>query len=149
MKTVREVKSVYVNRYEACDGKRFDTEKECIEYESTLDTKRPLVKSIEHTTCWIPFSGWDMEPDESRLYLIKNKEEFEALKSYYSEEFVSDTGWLNTPKTYPEAYLILARECYVVGYRLDHTVIDNLINTTNLIDEYLSKAEQLKNNSNC
>ena len=143
MREVKEVKSIYVTKYEASDGARFNTEQECIEHEAKLNAKRSLVESIECTTCWIPFSNWDMEADESKLYLIKNEEEFEALRDYYSEEFSSDSDWWDEPKVYPTTYLVLARECYVTGYRLDKNVVDNFTNVAKLISEYLYKAEQL------
>lgn len=143
MREVKEVKSVYITKYEASDGARFNTEQECIEHEATLDAKILLVESIERTNCWIPFSGWDMEPDESKLYLVKNKEEFDALRDWYSGEFSSDSDWWDKPKAYPTTYLVLARECYVTGYRLDKNVVDNFTNVAKLINEYLYKAEQL------
>ena len=143
MKEVREVKYVYVTKYEAIDGCRFNTEQECIDHEATLNAKRDLVESIECTTCWIPFSAWDMEPDESKLYFINNEEEFEALRNYYSDEFSSESDWWDEPKTYPVTYLVLARECYVVGYNIDSNVIDNFTNVIKLMNEYLYKNTQL------
>lgn len=146
MREVKEVKTIYVTKYEASDGCRFDTEQECIDHEATLGTKRSLVKSIECTNCWIPFSGWDMDPDASKLYLIKSREEYEALNEHYSTEYDSyNEGW-DASDEYPVVFLVLAREGYSIGYRLSEDCVDLFHKTADVINEYLCKKEQLKNN---
>lgn len=142
MREVKEIKSIYITKYEASDGKRFDNQADCEAYEATLDDKRSLVKSIECTNCWIPFSGWDMDPDVSKIYLVKSESELEALRSKYAEEYSSDSEWMYSPDRYPAAYLVMARESFAIGFTLSEDFVDMFHKVGDLIHEYLCKAKQ-------
>ena len=143
MKVVKRVKSISINKYEAFDGKCFDTEEECLQYEASITQKRNIVKNIENVECHIPFADWDMDPDTSKLYFIKNKEEFEALKEYYASECYDDTWWQDV-KAYPVVYLVFAREGWASTYQISKHTIDGFNECINLINEYLCKGETLQ-----
>lgn len=60
-----------ITAYKACDGKTFDDEQECFEYESTLESKRTIVYLFKNC---VDFLGKDYEvlPIDTEGYFLDN-----------------------------------------------------------------------------
>ena len=69
MKIINEAKMITIKKYEATDGKVFDTESECLRYENTLNQRINEAKVISSVDCYIPFTNWYIDADESKIYI--------------------------------------------------------------------------------
>ena len=116
MRTIQQTYTVYVSE----DGIPFPTEEKCLAYENNvLNRYESIVKSLDQWELKIPFSGWDTEPDCTKMYVLRNENEYSALKKYYIEAYGEDEWYGEAPGSYPTAYIILGREGYVNGWELN------------------------------
>lgn len=121
MKTETKMRMIQApyTAYIAEDGIEFPTEEQCLAYEAkVLKNCAAIVKSLEQWELDIPFAGWDMEPDLQVMYMLRNKNEYEALEEYYQNEYGVDYWYGDAPESYPTAYIVLGRECYANGWEL-------------------------------
>ena len=144
MKKVTTTKSVIVESWEAKDGKCFDSPDECMAYEKTLDAAYNHINNIESKVCHIPFTGWDMDTDESKLFVLKSEEEYEHLALYYGCEYDSETFHWDKPKSYPAVFQVICREGYTAGYEIDWHTLNRFMEVMQSMNEYLCIKEQLK-----
>ena len=140
MRKVKEIASIYVDKYESADGHRFDTEQECLNYEASLRFAHAAIQSIESMDCSIPFSAWDYEPDETKLYFFKNYEEYKILKDYHASKW-GDDCW-DEPCSYPAVYLAISKEGFSMGYEITQDHVKDFMDIAALMNEYLCKKEQ-------
>lgn len=87
-KTKRPV-TVYEDVFVACDGKQFDSEKECLEYEEDFCKRSKTLKEKEVALKLSDFEWpitfiWEYLEDESNLtwYSLKNEEDLKILTEY-------------------------------------------------------------------
>lgn len=144
MKQVKETKTITVDRWEASDGRHFDSSDECMAYEKSLDAAREYIKSIEGKVCHIPFAGWDMDTEESKLFLLKSEYEYNCLADYYAGELMCDTDYWDKPNSYPAVFQVIGRECYSAGYEIGWHTLNRFMEVMQSMNEYLCKKEQLK-----
>lgn len=136
MKVVCETKTIVIKKYESADGIRFNTEQECIEHEKALNFD--LAKSVISEDCYIPYSGWDQEPLESKIYFVKNHEEYNNLEAYHQHKF--DEAYWDEPENYPAAFLVISREYASVGYEVTIDDINNMTETFTTMMKYYHTA---------
>ena len=115
MEAIRETKTIYVTKYKAIDGTTFDTEQACVDYEKQCLGQEAIYKAIECKNIYDPFALWDSEPDVSRLYFLKSKADYKALKAHFMDG-VDD--W-EEPDSYPEVIAVFSKDYYSMGYVID------------------------------
>lgn len=115
MEIIKEIKTMYVTKYKAADGKTFNTEQECADYEKQYLEQEAIYKAIECKNIYDPFALWDSEPDVSQLYILKNKADYEALKAHYMD----GVDYWEEPKNYPTVIAVFSKDCYSMGYVID------------------------------
>lgn len=135
MKIINESKMVTVKKYKATDGNVFDTEQECLQYESTLNQCINEAKALTAIDCYIPFTDWDMNVDESKIYILNSKDDYDNLTTWYASRWYKDSLYWDEPDSYPAAMIILSRECCSRGYILER----------NDIQEMYKAADKMKN----
>ncbi len=115
MEAIKEIKTTYITKYKAADGKTFNTEQECADYEKQYLEQEAIYKAIECKNIYDPFALWDSEPDVSQLYILKNKADYEALKAHYMD----GVDYWEEPKNYPTVIAVFSKDCYSMGYVID------------------------------
>lgn len=115
MEAIRETKTIYVTKYKAADGTTFNTEQACVDYEKQCLGQEAIYKAIECKNIYDPFALWDSEPDVSRLYILKSKADYEALKAHYMD----GVDYWEEPKNYPTVIAVFSKDCYSMGYVID------------------------------
>ena len=135
MKIINESKMVTVKKYEATNGNVFDTEQECLQYESTLNQRINEAKALTAVDCYIPFTDWDMDVDESKIYILNSKDDYDKLADWYASRWYKDSLYWDEPDSYPSAMIIISREGYSNGYILER----------NDVQEMYKAADKMKN----
>lgn len=115
MEAIKEIKTIYVTKYKAADGKTFNIQQECADYEKQYLEQKAVYKAIECKNIYDPFALWDSEPDVSQLYILKNKADYEALKAHYMD----GVDYWEEPDCYPEVIAVFSKDCYSMGYVID------------------------------
>lgn len=116
MEAIKEVKSTYVTKYRAADGTTFNTEQECADYEKQCLGQEAIYKAIECKKIYDPFALWDSEINISRLYILKSKEDYKALKAHFTDGLI----YWEEPESYPKVMAVFSINCcYSVGYVID------------------------------
>ena len=110
-------------KYVADDGREFDTKHQCEQYETTTLIPRKIIQNMPQWELDIPFVGWDIEPNVTKMFVVRNKEEYDALESYYGGPCADDEWWGDEPKSYPAAYIIITRDGYSNGWEVDLEVV--------------------------
>lgn len=146
MKKVKVAAIIQVDKYEAFDGTRFNTEQECINYEAQFENQKSIYKAIECTDIYDPFALWDSEPDTSKLYLIKNEADYKALKAHYIADESYD--YWDEPTSYPEVMVVFARDCYSVGYIVDNRRFEYMKEFFASLSSFLCKKIDFIRNQN-
>ena len=126
MKIINESKMVTVKKYKATDGNVFDTKQECLQYESTLNQRINEAKALTAVDCYIPFTDWDMDVDESKIYILNSKDDYDKLADWYVSRWYKDSLYWDEPDSYPAAMIILSRECCSRGYILKKDYIQEM-----------------------
>jgi hypothetical protein len=144
MQQVKELKSIIVERWKAYDGKCFDSSEECMAYERSLDAAYQNIHNIENKSCYIPFTDWDMDITESKLFLLKSEEEHEHISLYYSREYDCDTDYWDKPKSYPAVLQVICREGYSAGHEINWSILSDFMEVMQSMNEYLCNKEQYK-----
>lgn len=126
MKIINESKMVTVKKYKATDGNVFDTEQECLQYESTLNQCINEAKALTAIDCYIPFTDWDMNVDESKIYILNSKDDYDNLTAWHVSRWYKDSLYWDEPDSYPAAMIIISREGYSNGYILERDDIQEM-----------------------
>lgn len=146
MKKVKEAAIIQVEKYEAADGTRFNTEQECLDYEAQFTNQESIYKAIECTNIYDQFVLWDSEPDTSKLYLVKNEADYKALKIHYIADESYD--YWEEPTNYPEIIAVFARDCYSMGYIVDKSRIEYMKEFFASLSSFLCKKLDFIGNQN-
>lgn len=126
MKIINESKMVTVKKYEATDGNVFDTEQECLLHENTLNQRINEAKALPAVDCYIPFTDWYMDVDESKIYILHSKDEYDKLADWYVSTWYKDSLYWDEPDSYPAAMIIISREGCSNGYILERAAIQEM-----------------------
>lgn len=141
MRTINITKNISVKQYEANDGTIFENEIDCINYEKECEKQIDAAKSIESIDCNIPFTGWYMDAEESKIYILHSKNEYENLAKWYSSKLYSDSLFWEEPTKYPAAMLIISRECTSCGYCIDGKYVSDMFKAAQIITDAFYKTE--------
>ena len=144
MKIRETSRLVYERKYEAEDGTLFNTEQECIDYENRITEKRKAAQAIESIECNIPFTNWDSDVDESKIYIIRSEEEFKNLAEWQASEWGGiDALYWDEPQNYPVALLVISRPDFSYGSILRLDDLDNMLDAVSVIaSAYLTTSEE-------
>ena len=141
MKIINVARTITEQKYVANDGEQFDTEAECLQYEQSINQHIERAKQIKSIDCDVPFTSWDSEVEDSKIYILNNSNEYHDLESLYLQEFVGCAGHLfwDEPKSYPAAMMIISRECCSAGYILNMRHIQDMYNAAHqMVDAYFT-----------
>lgn len=116
MEAIKEIKTTYVTKYRAADGTTFNTEQECADYEKQCLGQEAIYKAIECKNIYNPFMLWDSGINISRLYILKSKADYKALKAH----FIDGVDYWEEPESFPKVMVVFSKNCcYSVGYVID------------------------------
>ena len=143
MKIINKAKMITVKKYEATDGKEFDIESECLQYENTLNQRINEAKAIPSVDCYIPFTNWYIDADESKIYILHNEDEYNKLEDWYSSKWYKDSLYWDEPCSYPAAMIIISREGCSYGYILGKACIQEMYKAAEkMMDAFLTVNEE-------
>lgn len=119
MKEIRTIKMVEqtIVKFIANDGKEFDDEKTCQDYERRLDKEKckKEFRKLNPILIDIPFTDWGCQVDVWKITL-NNDGDIDIIADY----FVTETPWCEVsdlyydkPKEYPCTKILAADEAYV------------------------------------
>lgn len=140
METITEVKTIYVTKYKAVNGTIFNTEQECIDYEKQCLEQEAIYKAIECKHIYEPFVAlWDSEINISRLYILKSKADYEALKAH----FIDGVDYWEEPESFPKVMAVFSKNrCHSVGYVIDRNRVKYFEKLLEDICAYLYKIKE-------
>lgn len=123
---VNETRTVQVIKYIASDGKAFDDEDACSDYESVLaqDEKWRQITFKYSTGCKgapLDYEDYDSDKDEVFWFKLESKDEYDDFKEL-SDVLVNDWNPIKEPMSYPAFICLIRAEdnaIYNAGYLSD------------------------------
>ena len=103
-KTITNTYTVYI----ALDGKEFDDEKKCIEYEKKLDKLDNAISSLRiyEYNNYLPITNSDEWRDcDVHWFRVNNEDDYAAIYDYYDSH--STTDYFREPTSYPTLMCVI------------------------------------------